>query len=245
MCWNRGIILLAMLPLMLSTGNARAANVLYLGDSHSVNTSLEEAIYRGFAGRGELFVSESVCSSKPEDWVDDPSDEFPSRFSRRPGKPPESVGKRPGIPQLSEIVKEFGAAGVDIVVIEQGDNMLGRDKADITRQSIRLLQAIDTATGGRKISCYWLGPTWPSGGDEFKYLKTIDNTEKVRNGINDAIEAHKRESGHECRYVDGMELLDREWAKRQPGDGLHFELRGRAYELWGEKAFRAVKDSLK
>ena len=242
MHWNYGILCCWLL--LAFAGSTHAGNVLYLGDSHSVKTSLEEAIYQGFHGRGDSFFSEAVCSSKPDDWVDNPRYTFPCWLARHDGKRPDSGMRRLGLPQIYDIVKRSGPAGFDIVVIEQGDNMLGSDKGDIARRSIKLLRAIAGEMREKKVSCYWLGPTWPSNGDEFKDTKTVQNTEKVRAGITEAIELFNSESRHKCRYIDGMKLLDREWTQRQKGDGLHFELGGQAYGQWGQKAFRAMEGEL-
>jgi hypothetical protein len=250
MRWNSRTIFLLLLCFLLPEA-AHAGNVLYLGDSHSVNTALEKSIYQSFFKRGDSFVSEAVCSSKPDDWVDSPKPGFPCCFSRRDGKEPASGKGRCAVPQISEIVTELKPARFDIVVIQQGDNMLGYNRKDIGRLSLKLLSTLMEKIGNRQVHLYWIGPTWPSSrlpahsNNDYPKIKTIKNTEKVRAGINDAIKLLRAKYDTKCQYLDGMELLDQNSAEEQPWDGLHFAPDSQAYSQLARKAFEAIEISLK
>jgi lysophospholipase L1-like esterase len=245
---NKCKITFCFLLVLVFMGVAHAETVLYLGDSHSVGTGFESELYKSFHQRGDALFSEAACSARPGHWVNSPErTEFPCWLSRN-SEGEASGGRRPGLPQVPDLAKKIGPAKIDIVVIELGDNMLGFSGPEVTEDCLKLLRALDQEMGHKKVRYYWLGPTWPSmrvvsSKPDYTRMKTIENTEKVRDGIKQAVERFKAELHQNCLFVDGMQIVGQQRMQEQPGDGLHFKPGSEAYQEWAHAAFKVMEES--
>lgn len=190
------VVILA--SLFVSTSHAldsASDNVLYIGDSHSVNEKMRTELQGSLGNKVTYHAS---CGSNALHWA---KGGYTSRCGQYNADPTPSLERL--------MIKEKPSK----VVIELGDNHFewdGRNPHRATavhKHTERYVKAL-LASLDEHTPCYWVGPTWGSRGRD--YFKSDEMVEAMYATLKKAVEPR-------CQIVDCRNAVSRS----SRGDGLH------------------------
>jgi hypothetical protein len=181
--------------------------VLMIGDSHvtfknTLLASLPDALVR----QGAQVVTYGLCSSKPEDWVDEKpvnSCGYTVRMSVEPIK--LFMGRDEAPPNISALMEKWHP---NAVVVVFGDAMAGYGQKDMPSGWIAdQVQALVDKIGST--TCIWVGPTW--GQYNPRYGKSDARTLQLATLLKQTVQP--------CHYIDSTTLFPQ--GKVETEDGIH------------------------
>ena len=202
--------------------------ILMIGDSHLTHkNTLVASLPEAFVAQGAKVVTYGLCSSKPEDWVD----EKPLNacgYTKRVGTEHINVSmdKNDAPPNIQALMQQWHP---DAVVVVFGDAMAGYSQPQMPTDWIKdQVHALVENIGSTK--CVWIGPTW--GHYNPRYGKTDARTVELANLLNKEVQP--------CHYVDSTKLLQQKDVSTE--DGLH--LTSEDYSKWSQAIIQNVEPML-
>ena len=207
-----------ILALSLSMAlNATAAELLYIGDSHShireenpvpAKRRFGNVFYDGMSARGFKISYYAACGSAPSDWINGSVTEC-GYTSVADGKF-LSVVKSP-FPSISTLYSSQSK-----LVINLGDNMFrwklvsGKKVAGFNRDSFTttINQFLALLPGTNPENCSWIGPTYHIEGESFRKSDEVVDEFYLNLGI--ILTAR-------CSIIDSRSIV----VPTVPNDGLH------------------------
>lgn len=207
----------------LESETARAADILYIGDSHStggfgevVDASLRK--FKTSSGQAAKVVSLAACGSATSDWLKSrgPNSKCGIRSCDAAG---ECKTARTG--RLDPIVVLLENEAPKVVVVALGTNMLKARVGDAINDAKVMIEKIKD----KGAECVWLGP--PQAALSYMpELRFKEFVEKFSLGIEEA----------GCRYVSSLDKTDR--GNINDPMGLHYGKKDA--ERWGEKVSKEL-----
>lgn len=198
--------------------------ILMIGDSHlTFKNTLLANLPEAFVAQGAKVVTYGLCSSKPEDWVD----EKPVNacgYTQRIGTEhiTLSMNKNDAPPNVQTLIQQWHP---DAVIVVFGDAMAGYNQPQMPTDWIKdQVHALVENIGSTK--CIWVGPTW--GHYNPRYGKTDARTQELAGLLNKEVQP--------CHYIDSTKLLDQKSIATE--DGLH--LTTSDYTKWGNELVKAI-----
>ncbi|MBB2169572.1 SGNH/GDSL hydrolase family protein [Gluconacetobacter aggeris] len=199
-----------MAPLLLGL------TILLVGDSHvTFKNTLLATLPDELTRQGAKVISYGLCSSKPEDWVDEkPTNTCGSTM--RVGVEPITLSMQPGDvpPNIPALLEKWHPNAVIVVF---GDAMAGYGQKDMPTNWIDdQVHALVDQVGST--NCIWVGPTW--GAYNPRYGKTDQRTLQLA--------ALLKKDVQPCHYIDSTTLMSRGHVETE--DGIH--LTTTEYQKW-------------
>ncbi|GBQ25965.1 SGNH/GDSL hydrolase family protein [Gluconacetobacter azotocaptans] len=198
--------------------------VLLIGDSHiTFKNSLLATLPDELARQGAKVVTYGLCSSKPEDWVD----EKPANacgYTMRVGVEPIKLfmGKDQAPPNMTALVAQWHPNAVIAVF---GDTIAGYGQKALPREWIdEQVRALVGQIGSA--NCIWVGPTW--GQFNPRYGKTDQRATEAA--------AFLKQDVAPCHYIDSTTMFQP--GKVETEDGVH--LTAEFYHTWGTDLSKAI-----
>lgn len=200
-----------------------AADVLYIGDSHSTG-GFGEAVdaglrkLKGPSGQAATVVSVAACGSATSDWLKSrgPISKCGIRSCDAAGECQKSVSGR-----VDPIMVLLDREDPKVVVVALGTNMLKARVGDAINDAKAMIEKIKD----KGAECVWVGPPQAA----LSYMPEIrfnEFVEKFSLGIEEA----------GCRYVSSLDKSDR--GNINDPMGLHYGKKDA--ERWGEKVSKEL-----
>lgn len=210
---------------------AQPYKVLFIGDSHSVET-FGKTLDKLLRSQDYLeVITLASCGSRPLTWINS-IDTNCGYFSKVNGYskqiPYKTKHHTPDFALMANIIRP------QLFIIALGANQLGMPiyKA---RRNVQKMLSIVKKTSGR---CAWIGP--PLGKNKLKHYQKFKNL----------IAMLEETTNKQCLYLDSTQhtrLFPHTPLLRYGGDGIHFDQMGRAGKLvaktWAEKIFLQIKNT--
>jgi hypothetical protein len=197
----------------------RSGNILYIGDSHSVNNNLRNTLVSELSKNGDAVSYYASCGSNAAHWSE-------GNYKSNCGNYNSSR-----TPVFNQLLTDKKPA---TVIINLGDNLFSwkgknpRRAEGISQQAKndmkKLVKNISSST-----SCYWVGPTWRSLGSS--YFKSDEMVNKMYAAL-------KENVGSKCTIVDCRSAVPR----TSKGDGLHHHSK-EASNAWAQCIAEKTKSS--
>lgn len=218
------IIFFAALIAALVQSSHAAERVIFIGDSHSVQTfgqTLDELL-RKRAGQNNVSTFAS-CGSSPSWWFN--AKPTPCGYFERTPEGGTKRAKTHPTPVLSRLLE---SAQPTTVVVALGANLVKAPYDYSTRTSRELALLIqNTKTDGMPVRCIWVGP--PHGRN------------KPEPGFSEFYKVLEAAVSPPCRFIDSRPFA------RYPdkgGDGVHYDQLGpegvAIARKWAESVFKAI-----
>ncbi len=216
-----GICVIGFCSLVSKT--ARAADIIYIGDSHSTG-GFGEVVDAGLrkiklaSGQAAKVVSLAACGSATSDWLKSrgPVSRCGVRACDASG---ECKLSRDG--RVDPIMVLLGKEEPKVVVVALGTNMLKARVGDAINDAKAMIEKIKD----KGAECVWVGPPQAA----LSYMPETrfkDFVEKFSLGIEEA----------GCRYVSSLDKTDR--GNINDSMGLHYSKKDA--ERWGEKVAKEL-----
>lgn len=198
--------------------------ILMIGDSHlTFKNTLLAGMPEAFVAQGAKVVTYGLCSSKPEDWVD----EKPINacgYTKRIGTEhiTLSMNKDDAPPNIQSLVQQWHP---DAVIVVFGDAMAGYSQSQMPADWIKdQVHALVDNIGSAK--CIWVGPTW--GRYNPRYGKTDARTVELAGFL--------EKETQPCHYIDSTKILSQNSITTE--DGLH--LTTEDYKKWSTALVKVI-----
>ena len=212
-------LFLAALVLMIST-QVKAAEILYIGDSHSYIASLNSTsdstrrfghiLIQGLEALGHQVSYYAACGSEPGDWVSGSSTQCGYTMSVAGEFQAPRTASFPGIRSI------YRPEQHSHLMINLGDNMFdwrtvgskrvaSTNAAGVGRVMSNFLAKIPEATVA---TCSWVGPTYHLEGSNYR---------KSNQAVDELYVVLEASLADKCRLIDSRSMV----VPVVPNDGLH------------------------